>query len=162
MSDASRPSLSTSTAVIKQGVDIAPDLRSGLGLTVVLALLGTGSRLVIPILLRQIIDHGFVGGSMRTGFVTTLCVAGLASVFVSSVTLRLATARLGTRAERGLFAMRVRLFDHIHRLSLADHNEEKRGALVSRERVTLKRSQGSSRGAVLPCCSMGPRCWSSQ
>jgi putative ABC transport system ATP-binding protein len=28
--------------------------------------------------------------------------------------------------------MRVRLFDHIHRLSLADHNEEKRGALVSR------------------------------
>ncbi|NDF41950.1 MAG: ABC transporter ATP-binding protein, partial [Actinobacteria bacterium] len=49
-----------------------------------------------------------------------------------SVTLRLATARLGTRAERGLFAMRVRLFDHIHRLSLADHNEEKRGALVSR------------------------------
>jgi putative ABC transport system ATP-binding protein len=28
--------------------------------------------------------------------------------------------------------MRVKLFDHIHRLSLADHNEERRGALVSR------------------------------
>ncbi len=97
-----------------------------------LALLGTGSRLVIPILLRQIIDNGFVDGKMRTQFVTLLCVAGLLSVLLSSVTLRLATARLGTRAERGLFVMRVRLFDHIHRLSLADHNEEKRGALVSR------------------------------
>ena len=132
MSDESRSSLSTSTAVIRQGVDIAPELRSGLGLTVVLALLGTGSRLVIPILLRQIIDNGFVDGKMRTQFVTLLCVAGLLSVLLSSVTLRLATARLGTRAERGLFVMRVRLFDHIHRLSLADHNEEKRGALVSR------------------------------
>jgi putative ABC transport system ATP-binding protein len=87
---------------------------------------------VIPILLRQIIDNGFVDGKMRTQFVTLLCVAGLLSVLLSSVTLRLATARLGTRAERGLFVMRVRLFDHIHRLSLADHNEEKRGALVSR------------------------------
>ena len=130
MADDLRETKSTSTAVIRQGVDIAPDLRSGLGFTVVLALLGTGSRLVIPILLRQIIDNGFIEGEMRTTFVTTLCLLGLLSVLVSSVTLRMATARLGTRAERGLFAMRVRLFDHIHRLSLADHNEEKRGALV--------------------------------
>ena len=82
MSDESRSSLSTSTAVIRQGVDIAPELRSGLGLTVVLALLGTGSRLVIPILLRQIIDNGFVDGKMRTQFVTLLCVAGLLSVLL--------------------------------------------------------------------------------
>lgn len=124
--------MSTSTRVIREGVNIAPDLRSGLGLTVLLAFIGTGSRLVIPILLRQIIDNGFTDGAMRVEFVTTLCVVGFASVLLSSFTLRLATARLGTRAERGLFAIRVRLFDHIHRLSLADHNEEKRGALVSR------------------------------
>ncbi|MGA1706972.1 MAG: hypothetical protein ACO39X_08030, partial [Candidatus Nanopelagicaceae bacterium] len=74
--------MSTSTAVIRQGVDIAPDLRSGLGFTVILALLGTGSRLVIPILLRQIIDNGFVGGQMRTRFVTTLCLLGLLSVLI--------------------------------------------------------------------------------
>ena len=132
LSDEQNSARTTSTAIIRQGVGIAPDLRSGIGFTVVLALLGTGSRLVIPILLRQIIDHGFVGGQMRTGFVTSLCVLGLLSVLVSSFTLRMATARLGTRAERGLFSMRVRLFDHIHRLSLSDHNEEKRGALVSR------------------------------
>lgn len=132
MSDEKPLTPSSSTKVIRQGVSLAPELRSGLALTLGLALLGTGSRLVIPILLRQVIDHGFVDGTMRRGFVTVLCFGGLLSVLVSSITLRLATARLGTRAERGLFAMRVRLFDHIHRLSLADHNEEKRGALVSR------------------------------
>ena len=40
--------------------------------------------------------------------------------------------RLGVRAEEGLYTLRIKLFDHIHRLSLADHNEERRGALVSR------------------------------
>ena len=44
----------------------------------------------------------------------------------------MAVYRLGTAAEEGLYGLRVRLFDHIHRLSLADHNEERRGALVAR------------------------------
>jgi putative ABC transport system ATP-binding protein len=51
---------------------------------------------------------------------------------LSSFCLREATRRLGTRAESGLFALRSQLFDHIHRLSLEEHNNEKRGALVSR------------------------------
>ena len=40
--------------------------------------------------------------------------------------------RLGTRSEEALFHLRGRLIGHIHRLSLADHNEERRGALVAR------------------------------
>jgi putative ABC transport system ATP-binding protein len=51
---------------------------------------------------------------------------------ISSFCLREATKRLGTRAENGLFTLRSQLFDHIHRLSLEEHNNEKRGALVSR------------------------------
>jgi putative ABC transport system ATP-binding protein len=51
---------------------------------------------------------------------------------ISSIALRSAIYRLGTRAEDGLFTLRITLFDHIHRLSLADHNDERRGALVSR------------------------------
>ena len=41
-------------------------------------------------------------------------------------------ARLGRRSEEALYGLRVRLFDHIHRLSLEDHNDERRGALVAR------------------------------
>ena len=40
--------------------------------------------------------------------------------------------RLGISTEQGLYGIRIKLYDHIHRLSLADHNEERRGALVSR------------------------------
>ena len=34
--------------------------------------------------------------------------------------------------KRQLYGLRVRLFEHIHRLSIADHSEERKGALVAR------------------------------
>ena len=40
--------------------------------------------------------------------------------------------RLGRRSEQALYDLRARLIAHIHRISLADHNEERRGALVAR------------------------------
>ena len=45
---------------------------------------------------------------------------------------RTAVYRLGRRSEDALFDLRVRLFEHIHRLSLADHSEERKGALTAR------------------------------
>jgi putative ABC transport system ATP-binding protein len=111
---------------------VAPALSHGLGLTFGFAFLGTGARLVIPILIQQSIDHGLQPNQVRVSFIAMLGVIGSCCVVISSVSLRVATKRLGTRAEEGLFSLRIKLFDHIHRLSLADHNEEKRGALVSR------------------------------
>jgi putative ABC transport system ATP-binding protein len=111
---------------------VAPALSHGLGLTFGFAFIGTGARLVIPILIQQSIDHGLQPNQVRVSFIAMLGVIGACCVVVSSVSLRVATKRLGTRAEEGLFSLRIKLFDHIHRLSLADHNEEKRGALVSR------------------------------
>jgi putative ABC transport system ATP-binding protein len=111
---------------------VAPALSHGLGLTFGFAFLGTGARLVIPILIQQSIDHGLQPNQVRVSFIAMLGVIGACCVVISSVSLRVATKRLGTRAEEGLFSLRIKLFDHIHRLSLADHNEEKRGALVSR------------------------------
>ena len=40
--------------------------------------------------------------------------------------------RLVRAAEASLLGLRVRTFEHIHRLSLADHVDQRRGALVSR------------------------------
>ena len=67
---------------------------------------------------------------------------------LTSWALRTAVLRLGISAEQGLYTIRVKLYDHIHRLSLADHNEERRGALVSRvtsdiETLTLFFSWGA-------------------
>ena len=121
-----------SARTIGRGMRVAPALSNGLGLTFGFAFLGTGARLVIPILIQQSIDHGLQPNQVRVSFIAMLGVVGACCVAVSSVSLRVATKRLGTRAEEGLFSLRIKLFDHIHRLSLADHNEEKRGALVSR------------------------------
>ena len=121
-----------SARTIGRGMRVAPALSHGLGLTFGFAFLGTGARLVIPILIQQSIDHGLQPNQVRVSFIAMLGVIGACCVVISSVSLRVATKRLGTRAEEGLFSLRIKLFDHIHRLSLADHNEEKRGALVSR------------------------------
>lgn len=121
-----------SARTIGRGMRVAPALSHGIGLTFGFAFLGTGARLVIPILIQQSIDHGLQPNHVRVSFIAMLGLIGACSVVVSSVALRVATKRLGTRAEEGLFSLRIKLFDHINRLSLADHNEEKRGALVSR------------------------------
>ena len=121
-----------SARTIGRGMRVAPALSHGLGLTFGFAFLGTGARLVIPILIQQSIDHGLQPNQVRVSFIAMLGFIGACCVVMSSVSLRVATKRLGTRAEEGLFSLRIKLFDHIHRLSLADHNEEKRGALVSR------------------------------
>ena len=121
-----------SMRVIGRGVSVAPALKSGIGLTFLLALLGTGARIVIPILLQLSIDHGLTENGVDIPYILRLCLIVLLCVVGSSIALRAATQRLGSRAELGLFTLRRRLFDHIHRLSIEDHNNEKRGALVSR------------------------------
>lgn len=117
---------------IGKGVDAAPALRRGFGATFGLALVGTAGRVVVPILVQQAIDRGFHDDRVDVGVITILGLIGLAVVVVATVAQRQAVARLGRRSEEALYVLRVRLFEHIHRLSIADHNEERRGALVAR------------------------------
>lgn len=122
--------------VIARGLAVSPALRRGLGGTVVLALLGTGTRVAVPILVQQVIDHGFsqgpAGGEVDFPLVAILCAACALVVGISAWCLRSAIKRLGMRSEEALYGLRVRLFEHIHGLSIAYHNEEKKGALVAR------------------------------
>ena len=43
--------------IITRGLALSPALRRGLGATVVLALLGTGTRVAVPVLVQQVIDR---------------------------------------------------------------------------------------------------------
>ena len=118
---------------IGRGLEEAPILRQGLGLTWMLAAVGAAGRVVVPILLQQSIDKGIIGEEdVRVGFVGVLGLIAAAALVVSGIAQRQADVRLGTRSEEALFHLRGRLIGHIHRLSLADHNEERRGALVAR------------------------------
>jgi putative ABC transport system ATP-binding protein len=119
-------------ATIGRGLTHAPALRRGLGVTLVLAVFGTGTRVIVPILIQLTIDSGFEGGQVRMERVLMLCAAASVSVFATAMSMRAAIRRLGTRSEEALYDLRVRLFEHIHRLSVIHHNDEKRGALVAR------------------------------
>lgn len=123
----------SATTTIGRGLDEAPVLRQGLGVTWLLAAFGAGGRVVVPIVIQQAIDRGIVGhDEVRLGFVTWCALIGLTAQLVASLCQRAAIVRLGVRSEQALNDLRGRLVRHIHRLSLADHNDERRGALVAR------------------------------
>ena len=117
---------------IGRGVEAAPALRHGFGVTLLAALVGTAGRVALPILIQQAIDHGLNHGQVRMSVIVRLAAIGAGVIVIAALAQRTAAARLGRQAESALFGLRVRLFEHIHRLSLADHNDERTGALVAR------------------------------
>ena len=130
--DDEQPSIGA-LAVMKRGVRVSPELRAGLGITVVMALTAAIGRLVVPILVQLILDNGVLGdGGYRAGYVWTASLLALAVVVVVAGASRVALMRLVDMAETVLMNLRVRVFEHIHRLSLADHTESRRGVLVAR------------------------------
>jgi ATP-binding cassette subfamily B protein len=123
--------LQSAWAVLRRGLHESPELRKGLGLTVVISLGVTAAILITPVLVQQIFDHGFEGG-FRSGYVYTLSGAALLLVVLTYVASRLASRRLVNASEQALMALRVRTFEHIHQLSIAEQTEEKRGVFVAR------------------------------
>jgi ATP-binding cassette subfamily B protein len=126
----------SAVTTIRRGLREAPVLRTGLWLTFFLAAVGAGGRVVVPILIQQAIDKGIVGtdadDAADVALVARFAALGLVAVVVAGVAFRQASVRLGVRSEQALFDLRERLIGHIHRLSLADHSEERRGGLVAR------------------------------
>ena len=120
-------------AVLRRGLAVTPELKQGLILTAVLAVATALGKLAVPILIQQILDKGVLGDDgYRPGFVAAACL-GTALLTIGLYFISRATfLRLVRAAEASLLGLRVRTFRHIHRLSLADHVDQRRGALVSR------------------------------
>lgn len=120
-------------AVMKRGITVSPELRAGLAITVVMALTAAVGRLIVPILVQLVLDNGVLSDDGYDGaYVWTVSIAALAVVLLVAAASRVALIRLVDMAETVLMNLRVRVFEHIHRLSLADHTESRRGVLVAR------------------------------
>jgi putative ABC transport system ATP-binding protein len=119
--------------VLRRGLRETPELREGLVFTVLMALATAAGKLAIPVLIQQILDRGLLGDDgFRPTFVYGAC-AGVAVAIVAMYLVgRLTYLRLVRAAEASLFGLRVRTFEHILRLSIAEHTERRRGALVAR------------------------------
>lgn len=120
-------------AVMKRGIKVSPELRAGLAITVVMALTAAVGRLIVPILVQLVLDNGVLSDDGYDGaYVWTVSMTALAIVLLVAAASRVALIRLVDMAETVLMNLRVRVFEHIHRLSLADHTESRRGVLVAR------------------------------
>ncbi len=128
------PSQDSAARIIGRGLETAPILRQGLGVTWLFAAVGAAGRVVVPILIQQAIDKGVDEdtGAVQFDLIVKMALIGAVAVIVSGFALRQASVRLGERSERALYDLRARLIGHIHQLSLATHNDERRGGLVSR------------------------------
>ncbi|HJT99849.1 MAG TPA: ABC transporter ATP-binding protein [Actinomycetes bacterium] len=119
-------------ALLRRGLAASPELRKGAGITLGLALLAGGGRVITPVLVQQAIDRHLAGGRVDPSGLAGLAVAGVVLVLVTAWAARTTNQRLATASERALCGLRVRAFNHIHALSMAHHTEEQRGTLVSR------------------------------
>ncbi|HJR92203.1 MAG TPA: ABC transporter ATP-binding protein [Acidimicrobiia bacterium] len=117
---------------VKRGLALSPELRRGLPGTLVLALVATAGRVVVPIAIQQILDGGVAEGNIDMAFVLQMCLLALVAVVVTALATGWMHLRLARVSETALSGLRIRAFRHIHDLSMIHQASEQRGALVSR------------------------------
>ena len=121
-----------SFATLVHGLRLTPELREGLAVTLLLALLATAGRVVVPVAVQQTIDNGLSGPEPDLGLVRRAVAFAAVAVAVTAFANYLTNVRLYRTAENGLAALRVRAFRRVHDLSMLHQAAERRGSLVSR------------------------------
>ena len=118
---------------VKRGLRLSPEMRAGLGVTLVLALLTTVGRVVVPFVVQQTTDHGLLAaGGPDLALVWRTVALGAAVVVVTAVCAYAVNVRLFRASEAGLGTLRVTAFRHMHDLSMLTQNTERRGSMVAR------------------------------
>jgi ATP-binding cassette, subfamily B, bacterial len=118
---------------IRRGVHHSPELREGIGVTLVLAVLASAGQVVVPVAVQQTLDRGLnAPGGPDLSFTVLMGLVAGAAVLLTAVASFAMTSRLFRTAERGLATLRTKAFRHVHDLPLLTQNTERRGALVSR------------------------------
>jgi hypothetical protein len=79
------PSQDSAVRTIGRGLETAPILRQGLGVTWLFAAIGAAGRVVVPILIQQAIDRGIVDGEVRMDVIVQMALLGALAVIVSGL-----------------------------------------------------------------------------
>jgi ATP-binding cassette, subfamily B, bacterial len=115
-----------------RGLQLSPEFRKGLGLTLLLAVVSTAGTVIVPIAIQQTIDQGLLGGPVDTGLVVSRSLLAAGAIVATALAGYGMHRRLVRATESALSNLRVRAFEHIHDLSVLHHATEHRGTFVSR------------------------------
>ncbi|MFP5331118.1 MAG: ABC transporter ATP-binding protein [Acidimicrobiia bacterium] len=119
-------------ATIKRGIELSPVLKRGLPVTLLLGLVATAGRIIVPVAIQQVLDRGLTPGGVDLQFVLTATLVALVAVAVTAGCTSLMHIRLADVSETALSGLRIQAFRHIHDLSMLHQASEHRGVLVSR------------------------------
>jgi putative ABC transport system ATP-binding protein len=144
-------------ATVRRGIALSPELREGLVVTLLLALIATAGRVVTPIAVQQTVDRGLSApGGPDLPLVRTLVAVSAVAVVVTALAAYGMNRRLFRASESGLATLRSRTFRHVHDLSVLTQNTERRGSLVARVTTDVDAlSQFVQWGGVLLLVSVG-------
>ncbi len=124
--------MATAVETVKRGLRLSPELRRGLGITLLLALVATAGRVIVPVAVQQVIDSGIVENDVDLPRVIQMTLLALLAVAATAASTGVMHLRLAKVTETALSGLRVRAFRHIHDLSMLHQASEHRGVLVSR------------------------------
>ncbi len=118
---------------LRRGLELSPELRRGIGVTMALAVLSTAGRVLVPFVVQRITDNGILAaGGPDIAVVAFWIGVALVGVLVTAFSAYFVNVRLFRASEGGLATLRLKAFRHIHDLAMLTQNTERRGSLVSR------------------------------
>lgn len=123
----------TTWQTLRRGLVLSPELRKGIGVTVLFAVLSTLGRILVPFVVQRTTDDGILApGGADVDVVIRWVTVALAGVVVTALSAYFVNVRLFRASESGLATLRVKAFRHIHDLAMLTQSTERGGSLVSR------------------------------
>ncbi|MEJ5868667.1 ABC transporter ATP-binding protein [Pseudokineococcus sp. 5B2Z-1] len=144
-------------ATVRRGLALSPLMRRGLLGTLLLGVLATAGRVVVPLATQRTVDAGINGpDGPDPGLVTRLVLVGVVVVVATAFVSYVVNRRLFTATEAGLAELRTTAFRRVHDLSALTQSSEQRGSLVSRVTTDVDTiSQFLQFGGLLLVLSVG-------
>ncbi len=120
-------------SVLRRGMARTPEVRRTIVFSGLISIVVAIGRLALPVLVQQVIDRGLLGeDGYRPRLVLVLSLVTLGVVAFVAVLTPMIEIAMARAAQESLYSLRCQAFAHIHRLSLGQHSEQPRGALLSR------------------------------
>ncbi|ADP82970.1 ABC transporter ATP-binding protein [Pseudofrankia inefficax] len=136
---------------------LAPEATRGLSVTLLLALVATVGKVVIPLTVQQTLDRGISGPhGVDLGLVRTAVEIAAGTIVLTAAATYLMNVRMYRMSEGALAALRVRAFRHIHDLAMLTQATQARGGLTARVTTDVDQmSQFLQLGGVMLVVSVG-------